>query len=159
MMRLPGGTMLKLAMIAFVSLTPIQAKKAAPKTTDSVVKVTAKAEKPAADGSQKVTVTVKIDKDYHIYANAVGNPDLEPAKTVLTIADGDATNIEYPKGKTIVDKVVGDYVIYEKEITITAKIKRKAGATGAFEASVKCQACTDRTCLPVATIKAKVDMP
>jgi uncharacterized protein len=151
--------MLRTALIACLVLTPSQTQKGGAKTTDKVVSITAKAEKPAADGSQKVTVTVKIEKDYHIYANPVGNEDLESAKTVLTFTGADAVSIDYPKGKTIVDKVVGDYVTYEKEITITAKIKRKAGATGDVEASVKCQACTDKSCLPAATIKAKVDMP
>jgi DsbC/DsbD-like thiol-disulfide interchange protein len=150
--------MLQVALIGCLMLMPGYAQKGGAKTTDKVVIVTAKAEKAAADGTQKVTVTVKIDKDYHIYANPIGNPDLESAKTLLTFTGAEAVSIEYPKGKTIVDKVVGDYNTYEKEITITAKIKRKAGATGDVEASVKCQACTDKSCLPAATIKVKVDM-
>lgn len=149
--------MLKSALIVLILLTPMQSKKSASKTSESVVKVTAKAEPPAADGTQKVTLAVKIDNDYHIYANPVGNPDLDSAKTVLSFTGTDDAKIEYPKGKSVPDKVVGDYIVYEKEITITAKIKRKSGA--AVEANLKCQACNEKSCLPIATIKTKVEMP
>ncbi len=151
--------MLRMMLMVCVMLTPGQAPKSASKTTEKVVSASAKAEKPAADGSQKVTVTVKIDKDYHIYANPIGNPDLDANKSVLTFTGADVVSVDYPKGKTVVDKVLGDYITYEKEITITAKIKRKAGATGNVEANLKCVACTDKSCLPVGTVKAKVDMP
>lgn len=151
--------MLKTALIALILLTPLQTKKGGPKTSENVVKVTAKAEPPASDGWQKVTVTVKIDKDYHIYANPVGNADLDSAKTVLSFTGADEATIEYPKGKSVVDKIVGDYVVYEKEVSMTAKIKRKPGATGSVEASLKCQACNEKSCLPIATIKTKVEMP
>lgn len=150
--------MLRVALMASLMLAPYQAPKGG-KTTDKVVTVTAKAEKAAADGTQKVTVTIKIEKDYHIYANPVINADLEAAKTALTFSGAEAVSIEYPKGKTVADKIVGDYATYEKEVTITAKIKRKAGATGDVEAKVKCQACTDKSCLPAATITSKVEMP
>src|SRR5262249_33401290 len=48
------------------------------KRSDSVVKVTAKAEpeKPGADGKQVVIVTLIIDKGWHLYANPVGPEDL-----------------------------------------------------------------------------------
>lgn len=151
--------MLHVTMIACILLTPMQEKKSTAKTTDKVVTVTAKAEKPAADGTQKVNVTVKIEKGYHIYANPIGNDDLDNNKSVLTVSGADLVSVDYPKGKTIVDKVLGDYNTYEKEITITAKIKRKAGATGNVEANLKCQACTDKSCLPAITIKTKVDLP
>ena len=45
---------------------------AAPLKSDSVVKATAAAAKPDADGKQTVTLTLAIDKGWHLYANPVG---------------------------------------------------------------------------------------
>lgn len=151
--------MLSMTLFTCLMMSPTQAPKSAAKTTDKLVTVMTKAEKPAADGTQKVTVTVKIEKNYHIYANPIGNPDLDANKSVLTFTGADVVSIDYPKGKDVIDKVLGDYKIYEKEIAITAKIKRKAGASGNVESNLKCSACTDKSCLPAATIKTKVDMP
>jgi len=132
-------------------------QKSSAKKTENVVKVTAKADKAASDGTQTVTITVKIDSPFHIYANPVGNSDFESAATTLTFTGADAVKIEYPKGKTIKDKTLGDYNVLEGEIKITAKIKPKAGAT--VESSIKCQACDDNKCLLSSTIKTKVETP
>jgi len=58
-----------------------------PIKSDSVVKITAKAtpEKPGADGKQEVTVTINVDKGWHLYANPPGQEDFVTAQTVMTI--------------------------------------------------------------------------
>lgn len=130
------------------------------KKTENVVKVTAKADKAKADGSQIVTVTIAIDRDWHLYANPVGNDDLKSGQTDITITGADkpqTTKSDYPKGKKVKDALVGDYAIYEETVEAKFTIKRPAGSKGAVEVAVKCQACNDKSCLPPATIKVKVD--
>jgi uncharacterized protein YyaL (SSP411 family) len=128
----------------------------APKRSEAVVKVTATADKPSADGKQTVTVTLAIDKDWHTYANPVGNSDLESARTTVTV-DGKAkprgVKVEYPKGKKVKDPLVGDYQVYEGNIEIKAVVERAAGDTGPLDVTVKLQACNDKMCLPPATVK------
>ncbi len=43
----------------------------AEKTSADVVKATATADKPDADGKQTVTITLNIEKPWHLYANPV----------------------------------------------------------------------------------------
>jgi uncharacterized protein YyaL (SSP411 family) len=128
-----------------------------PKKSDSVVKTTVAAEK-SAGGKQTVTITLIVDKDWHIYANPVGNADQESsATTVVVSANGKpvSAKIDYPKGKLIKDPLVGDYNIYDGKIEIKAIVDRAAGDTGPLEISVKLQACNDSTCLQPATVKLK----
>ncbi|MBX7102974.1 MAG: protein-disulfide reductase DsbD N-terminal domain-containing protein [Gemmataceae bacterium] len=132
---------------------------AQPKTTETVVKVSAKAEKPSADGTQTVVFTVRIDNAYHLYANPVKNPDLDAAQTKLTVTGAELVKVEYPPGKLIVDKIVGDYAVYEGEIKITARVRKKVGATGPVESTIKCQACSEKACLPIGNIKTRIELP
>ena len=56
---------------------------AAPLKSDSVVKATAAAEKPDANGKQVITLTLAIDKGWHIYANPVGAEDFASVQTTV----------------------------------------------------------------------------
>jgi hypothetical protein len=128
------------------------------KKSDSVVKVSAKAEKPSADGKQMIKLTMTIDKGWHVYANPIGNEDLESAQTKITIAgiEKSKTRIEYPKGKLVRDKLVGDYNVYDNEAVITVHVDwPKDAAPTPLEISIKLQACNDKSCLLPATIKLK----
>lgn len=137
-----------LALVA----TPCFAQK-----TDSgskVTKVDVKAEK-AADGGRTVTVTLEIEKGWHLYANPVGDELLEDAATKLTfLADGKAVaaKVAYPKGKTV---TVGPdrYNIYEDSVTIKATVP-----AGASKVRIKVQACNDETkkCLLPGSVTADV---
>jgi DsbC/DsbD-like thiol-disulfide interchange protein len=123
--------------------------------SDSVVKVSARADKPDAEGNQSVTITLDIDRRYHLYANPVGNDTLKAAQTVVRFTsklEGDA-KVEYPAGKLIKDKDVGDYQTYEGSVTVKAKVRRAKGDTAPLGLSVKFQACDERTCLLPATVK------
>ena len=53
------------------------------KTSESVVKITGKADRPDAGGKQTVTLTVAIQSPWHLYANPVGSDDLASAQTTV----------------------------------------------------------------------------
>ncbi len=131
----------------------------AAKTSDSVIKVTANADKPDADGKQVVTVTLNIDKGWHAYANPIGSKDFPGLATQVIIkADNKTPNvkIDYPKGKLVVDKMLGNHFIYENKAVIKATVLRAKGDTGPLEVSVKLQACDKNSCLMPATVKLTV---
>ena len=65
-------------------------------------------------------------------------------------------SVEYPAGKLVKDKVVGDYKVYDDKVTIKAMVKRAKGDTSPLEVSVKFQACTEKQCLVPATVKLTV---
>jgi DsbC/DsbD-like thiol-disulfide interchange protein len=131
------------------------------KKSDSVVKVTAKGDKADADGKQTVTITVQIDKGWHIYANPVGDDMLKPVQTVVTISGKEKpqdVKVEYPAGKTVKDADLKiEYKTYEDKVEIKAQVQRAKGDSGPLEVSVKVQACTDKTCLLPATVKVAVE--
>lgn len=136
------------------SVVQAQAKK-----SDAVVKATAKADKPDADGKQTVTITLDIEKPWHLYANPVGNEDLANAQTVVTISaksKPEDVKIDYPAGKVITDTVVGNYKVFEGKVAIKAKVKRAKDDTGPLKVTIKLQACNDKSCLLPATIEIPV---
>jgi hypothetical protein len=127
--------------------------------SDSVVKVTASADKPDAHGKQTVTINVEVKEPYHIYANPIGNPDFVNNQTTVKVdAEKKPTNVkvDYPEGKVHKDKVVGDYKVYEGKITIKAHVERASGDTSPLQISIKVQACDETNCLLPATIKVSV---
>ena len=133
--------------------------------SDSMVKVTASADKPAADGTQVVTVTMVIEKAWHAYANPIENEMLDTAKTVVKVSgkgEPKVEKIDYAKGVKVEDKIVGDYMVYEGTVTIKATVKRAAGDKEPLEVSVKFMACEEGKngkpgrCLLPATVTIKV---
>ncbi len=129
------------------------------KKPDSVVKVEAKADgKPDASGHQTLTITLDVEKGWHVYANPVENEDLASVQTVVSIASKaklDDVKITYPAGKPY-GKGDEKHKIYEGKVTIKAQVKRAAGDTGPLEVSIKLQSCNDRTCLFPVTLKKEV---
>jgi DsbC/DsbD-like thiol-disulfide interchange protein len=128
------------------------------KKSDSVVKITPEAGKIDAEGNQTVALRVDIDKPYHLYANPVGNADLEESQVTVTV-DGkekpQAVKIDYPEGQAHKEGDIA-FKIYEGKVTIKAHVRRAKGDTGPLEFSIKLQACTNTSCLPPATIKLSV---
>ena len=124
--------------------------------SDSVVKATAVAGKPDADGKQTVTLTLAIDKGWHLYANPVGQDDLASVQTKVAVkaqgALGDV-KVDYPPGKKVKDTVIGDYLIYEDKAVITVNVTRAKGDDSPLDLTVKIQACNDNTCLLPAEVK------
>jgi len=132
----------------------------APKKSDAVVKVTARADKPGADGKQTVTVTFDIDKGWHIYANPVGEELLAGGQTVVNVTSKEKlqdVKVEYPAGKLVVDKTIGNHNIYEGKVTVKVTVQRAKGDTGPLEVSAKFQACDKDQCLQGATVKVPVE--
>jgi uncharacterized protein YyaL (SSP411 family) len=129
--------------------------------SDAVVKVTAKADpaKPGDDGKQVVTITLTIEKGWHLYANPPDQEDLESVQTRVSVSSKKElkdVKVEYPEGKEINDKTVGKYKVYEDEVKIKATVERAAGDTGPLEITVKFQSCNDKQCLLPATKKVTV---
>jgi hypothetical protein len=127
------------------------------KKSDSVVKVTVSADKPNAKGQQTVTINLAVDKDWYIYANPVGLEDFEDNQTLVKFT-GKEAKIEYPPGTLKIDKVVGNYRIYEDKVAIKAVVQRGKD-TGPLEYTVRVQSCQKGAggrCLLPATIKGTV---
>ena len=125
------------------------------KKSDTVVKAEAKADPVGADGKQLVTITLTIDKGWHLYANPVGNADLADSQTAVSVSSKNKlqdVKVEYPEGKLVKDKVVGDYKTYEGKVTIKAIVSRAKGDTEPLDVAVKVQACSESQCLLPATV-------
>lgn len=143
-----------LTLVCLLAPTPALAQK-----SDSKVKITAEVSKPDAEGKQVVTLNLTIEKGWHLYANPIGNKDLESAQTKVTLKGGQElkdVKIEYPVGKVHKDSVVGDYSVYEGSVVIKAQVRRASGDASPLEASVAIQSCNDKTCLLPATVKVPV---
>jgi len=128
------------------------------KKSDSVVKVTASAGKPGADGKQVVSIQLAHEPGWHTYANPVGLDELANAATTVTFAKlkPEDVKVEYPAGKLVKDKIVGDYKVWEDKVTIKAVVQRAQGDTAPLDLAVKIQACTNKECLIPATVKLTV---
>lgn len=119
-----------------------------------VVKITAKAEKPDADGKQAVTITINIDKPWHIYANPVELDTLASVQTnVKVLSKVEDAKFTYPAGILVKDDTVGNYRKYEGTITIKGTVRRARGDTSPLEMSMKIQACDDAKCRLPSTVK------
>src|SRR5688500_1608912 len=141
-------------LVSVLILNPLAAQ--LPKS-DSKVKLDAVAGKPDADGNQNVTITLDIEKSWHLYANPVDNDTFTPGQTRLKfITKLQDAKIIYPEGKLNKDKTVGDFRTYEGKIVIKAMVKRMKGDTAPLEFSVKVQACDDKNCLIPAEIKKSI---
>jgi DsbC/DsbD-like thiol-disulfide interchange protein len=128
-------------------------------TSADKVKVMAKASAPDAAGKQTVTLTLDIDKGWHIYANPVGNEDLDGAKTIITITGKtkpQAVKVEYPPGMPRQDKIVGPHKVYEDRVTIQALVQRAQGDVGPLEVSIQVNACDKDKCLRPGQIRLTV---
>ena len=146
-------------LAAAVVLAATPAVRALAKNSKSVVKATANATAPDADGRQTVTVTLQIDKPWHLYANPVGNKDLTDNQTTVTVgarAKPEEVKVEYPAGTVARDKTLGAYKVYEDKATIKAHVRRARGDTSPLHLEVEVQACDQNKCLPPGTIKIEV---
>ena len=147
-----GRALVLLAVLGLVAGSA--AGQAGTKKSDAVVKASATAAAPGADGKQVVTLTLDIEKPWHLYANPVGNDMLTSAQTAVRfLGKVEPVKFDYPAGKLVKDETVGDYKVYEGSVTIKAQLKRAKGDTGPLELSVKFQACDDKSCLLPSTVK------
>jgi len=142
----PVSRVIGLALLGLVLSLTLPAQAA---DSSEVVKIAAKADKIAADGTQVVTIIIDIDKGWHLYANPVGQDFLKTVQTAVTPSPSqklEIVKVEYPKGEVKKDTDTGDYNIYEGKVTIKATVKREKDATDPVELVVKIQACSDKNC-------------
>ena len=153
----------RIALLAALIWTAVQAgglfegsqalaQKAGGTKSDSKVQVAAAADKAGPDGQQLVTVTITIEKGWHIYANKLPD-DFAGIATAITIkaqSKPEEVKIDYPEGAKAKD---GDYRVYEGKVTIKAHITRAKNDNSPLGLSVNLQACSDTTCLPPATVE------
>jgi DsbC/DsbD-like thiol-disulfide interchange protein len=128
------------------------------KTSKDVVKVDTAAEKPDGNGVQVVTITLKVDEGWHVYANPVGNKMLEDVETKVSIAEDSKpkiTRVEYPPGKTKKD-VLGPYKVYENTVPIKVHLKREGADAGPVNLKLLIQACNENACLLPGEVKLTV---
>jgi uncharacterized protein len=130
--------------------------------SEEVVKVTAQAGKPNADGTVPITITLDIEADWHVYANPVKNDTFELSQTRVTVdkAKADEIKVEYPKGKVIADPQLGNFNVYQGTVTITATVPRPK--EDSVLVKVKVAACNEGPkprCLPPSTIPVEVKLP
>ena len=119
--------------------------------SDAKVKVSATATKIEATGKQTVTVTLDIDKGWHIYANPVGDDLFEPVQTVVKVTAGVKlvrVDVRYPTGK-VHDDIGIKWMSYEEKVDITIVVERAEGDTSALEVEASFNATSaDRNLLP-----------
>jgi uncharacterized protein YyaL (SSP411 family) len=126
-----------------------------PRESADVVKAELKAE-PVKDGAQAFTVTLTVEKPWHVYAHPVGNETLKPAETTVEVLVGGKAveaAVVYPKGEVVKDAMAGDYRTYDGTVTLAGKLTR--GADGGLEVRVKLMACKEGTCLLPSVLKLK----
>jgi len=130
-----------------------------PRKSGAVVKLTASAEKPSAEGRQAIAITLTIENPWHLYANPVGLKSLEESQTTVRILHHGkeiAAQVDYPSGKLVKDNTVGDYLVYEGEVRISAQVIRPKDADAPLEVEVHVQACTEKECLVGAWLKTSI---
>lgn len=127
---------------------------------DSRVKVKASAAvgKIDAAGKQTVTVTLVIDRNWHIYANPVKNDDLKSAATELKFYIGGKlvkADITYPAGQLYKDPSGPKYncQVYEGKVDIQAVLQRTANDANPIDIDVKFSACDSKNCLTPAEVR------
>jgi hypothetical protein len=134
------------------------------KKPEDVVEVRADAEprEPGPDGKQTLTVTLKIAKGWHVYANPAGVDELIPTTVQLSSAMKLAkAEIKYPEGEEYKSPAIDKSArVYQGKTEIKVAIER-ARVDGKVdrspvEVSVRYQACDDKACQLPKTVKVKV---
>lgn len=120
---------------------------AAGRKADAEVKVAANATKIDEAGKQTVTITLTIEKDWHIYANPIRNETLLSAQTDVKISAKEKVlaKVIYPAGKFHKDKIVGDYHSYEDKVAVKAEVQRTAGDASPLEIQIRFVVCNEKT--------------
>ena len=137
-----------------------QADAGGSKKSDSKVKASATATK-IENGEQTVTITLDIEKGWHLYANPVNhnNEFLEANQTTVKIAAKGKfkgqPKIKYPAGDPKVDKTE-KYDVYKGIVKIEATVQRTKGDTSPLEITIDVNACDDKNCLAPGKIKLMV---
>ena len=142
--------------IAWANLTSqCSAQDAKARRSDAVVKVSAQAAAPDADGKQVLTITLKIDDQWHIYANTLPKdfPGVPTSVKVSARSKLEDVKVDYPEDKWVKE---GEYNAFEGTVPIKVTLRRSKGDTSPLEVTVSFQSCTKTSCLFPATVKQTV---
>jgi hypothetical protein len=153
---------IQIAPAAWASLTAYaalngQSVEAKPEAAlDSAAHVKATAHGASLAGHDEIVVTLIVDPGYHLNANPASSDYLMP--TAVTIPDAPAAKIAYPKGQIFKPKFSPEGIsVYEGSVTIKAQLPQGSLASAAnAPLQIDVQACTDRICLPPATLSIPV---
>jgi uncharacterized protein YyaL (SSP411 family) len=128
---------------------------AVPNTADHV---RARGEAHSAGNHDDITVTLVVDKDYHINANPASFGYLIPTR--LSIDALTDTRVMYPDPIVIKPKFAPDGLkVYEGTVTIRAIASKGTVMRGKpIAGSVRVQACNDEICLPPATLPVRIEI-
>lgn len=153
-------TGIKLLAVAMLAGLPAHAHAQGIIKSDSVVKVEVDPGKIEND-KQTLTLTLSIEKGFHIYANHIGqtNIALPTEVTISGKTTPQSVKISYPPGKLQVDEFQGDHYIYERKAVIVANVQRAKGDTGPLKAAIRVQACSEGKegrCLLPTTIEVNI---
>jgi DsbC/DsbD-like thiol-disulfide interchange protein len=145
----PGRTVAALGVVAGIfALATADRLYAQNQKSDSKVKTTVKAATPDADGKQTITLTLNIEKGWHLYANPVDNETFAENKTIVTVSGKvkpQAVKVAYPKGTLHQDKILKEsYLVYEDQVVIPVHVHRAAGDTGPLQVTIQVNACNDK---------------
>jgi uncharacterized protein YyaL (SSP411 family) len=107
--------------------------------------------------TEEITVTMLVDKGYHVNANPASFDYLIPTSVSLDGVAG--LRVSYPESTVIQPKFAPEGLkVYEGEITLKATAPKAAFAQGEpTRAELKVQACTDEICLPPATLPLRLE--
>jgi len=142
--------------LTWIGFSPqAHAQDARARRSDAVVKVSADAGKPDADGKQILTVTLKIDDQWHIYANSLPKdfPGVATSIKVSARSKLEDVKVDYPEGKWIKE---GEYKAFEGTVPIKVTLRRSKGDNSPLELAVSFQSCTKTSCLFPVTVKQTV---
>jgi len=105
-----------------------------------------------------ITVTLVVDKDYHVNANPASFDYLIPTR--LSIDGLTDTRVTYPAAIMISPKFApGGLKVYEGTVTIRAIAPKDTVVRGKpIVGNVRVQACNDEVCLPPATLPVTIEM-
>ncbi len=124
----------------FASLA--SAQEVVAKKYEPPVKITATATKIDAEGKQKVTITITMEKGIEVFANPVKNEDFESAAARVSISAKSkpvSVRMNFPAGEKRGEKIVGDYYVYTRPVAIEAFVERAANDASPLEVTVYCQ--------------------
>jgi hypothetical protein len=123
---------------------------------DSAAHVKATAKGASHADHDEILVTLSIDPSYHVNANPASADYLKP--TVVTVSDVPDAKIAYPAGQIFKPKFSPEGIsVYEGSVTIKVGFpKGKLASAANAPLQTEVQACTDRICLPPATLTVPV---
>lgn len=115
---------LTLAVLCSLTVVLNMAAAGGSKKSDSKVKAKIVSSKLSSTGQQTVTIELKVDKGWYIYANPVGNKLLAPnATTVKVKGNVKGVKVAFPIPKVKKDDVIGDYNYYQGKILLNVSMQ------------------------------------